>query len=288
MKTLLSVLFASSLLTAARAAPALPSVEERVADLEAYMDNVAAPGKAKAALVEEPVIYKEGSATLEGFHVYDKAVEGKRPAVLIIHQWTGLTEYEKGRARMLAEMGYNVLAADIYGQGIRPQPPEAGQEAGKYKNDRTLFRARLNVALEALKADVRTDPEKIAAIGYCFGGSGVLEIAREGTELAGVVSFHGALDAAPGMEAQAGKIKTKILVLHGADDPFVKPEAVAGFQKEMTDAKADWQMVFYSGAVHAFTQKEAGNDNSKGAAYNEAADKRSWEAMKSFFAEIFK
>ncbi len=243
---------------------------------------------ATAELFEQPVIYKEGGVTLEGFHVCDKAIEGKRPAVLIIHQWTGLTEYEKRRARMLAEMGYNVFAADIYGQGIRPQPPAAGQEAGKYKGDRKLFRARLDAGLEWLKADERTDPKKIAAIGYCFGGTGVLELAREGTDIAGVVSFHGSLDAAPGMEAQAGKIKTKVLVLHGADDPFVKPEIVAGFQKEMTDAKADWQMVSYSGAVHAFTQKEAGNDNSKGAAYNEAADKRSWEAMKSFFAEIFK
>ncbi len=288
MKALLSLLFASSLLTVAPAAPAPPSVEERVADLEAYMNNVAAPGKANAALVEVPVIYKEGSTTLEGYHVYDKAAEGKRPSVLIIHQWTGLTEYEKRRARMLAEMGYNVFAADIYGQGIRPQPPAAGQEAGKYKGDRKLFRARLDAGLEWLKADERTDPKKIAAIGYCFGGTGVLELAREGTDIAGVVSFHGSLDAAVGMEAQAGKIKTKVLVLHGADDPFVKPEVVTGFQKEMTDAKADWQMVFYSGAVHAFTQKEAGNDNSKGAAYNEAADKRSWEAMKSFFAEIFK
>ena len=243
---------------------------------------------AHAALVEKAVIYQQDGATLEGFHVYDDARSGKRPAVLVIHQWTGLTEYEKRRSRLLAELGYNVFAADIYGQGIRPKPPEAGKKAGKYKGDRPLYRARLTAALAWLKADERTEPAKIAAIGYCFGGTGVLELARSGAEVAGVVSFHGSLDAAAGMAAEAGKISAKVLVLHGADDPFAPAAQVAAFQKEMTDAKADWQLVLYGGAVHAFTQKEAGSDNSKGAAYNEAADRRSWDAMKAFFAELFK
>lgn len=241
-----------------------------------------------AALVEKPVTYQQGGATLEGFHVYDDAVTGKRPAVLVIHQWTGLSDNEKRRSRMLAEMGYNVLAADIYGQGVRPQPPEAGKEAGKYKGDRALYRARLTAALDLLKADERSDKTKVAAIGYCFGGTGVLELARSGADVAGVVSFHGGLDAAPGLTAVAGKIPAKILVLHGAADTYVPAEQVAAFQKEMTDAKADWQMVFYSGAVHAFTQKEAGSDPSKGVAYHEAADRRSWVAMQSFFTELFK
>lgn len=242
---------------------------------------------AHAALVEKAVTYQQGGTTLEGFQVYDDAVAGRRPAVLVIHQWTGLTDYEKGRSRMLAELGYNVLAADIYGKGIRPQPPEAGKEAGKYKGDRTLFRTRLTTALDLLKADERTDAKKIAAIGYCFGGTGVLELARSGADLAGVVSFHGSLDAADGMTALPGKVSAKVLVLHGAADPYVPPAQVAAFQKEMDDAKADWQLVFYSGAVHAFTQKEAGNDPSKGAAYDAVADRRSWVAMKSFFAELF-
>ena len=242
---------------------------------------------AHAALVEKAVTYQQGGTTLEGFHVYDDAVAGRRPAVLVIHQWTGLTDYEKGRSRMLAELGYNVLAADIYGQGIRPQPPDAGKEAGKYKGDRTLFRARLTAALDLLKADERTDAKKVAAIGYCFGGTGVLELARSGADLAGVVSFHGSLDAADGMTALPGKISAKVLVLHSAADPYVPPAQVAAFQKEMDEAKADWQLVFYSGAVHAFTQKEAGNDPSKGAAYDAVADRRSWVAMKSFFAELF-
>lgn len=241
-----------------------------------------------AALVEKVITYQQGGATLEGFQVYDDAVAGKRPAVLVIHQWTGLTDNERRRSRMLAGLGYNVLAADIYGQGIRPEPPEAGKEAGKYKGDRKLYRERMLAALELLKRDERTEASKIAAIGYCFGGTGVLEMARAGTEIAGVVSFHGGLDAAPGMEAVAGKVPAKILVLHGADDPYVPAEQVAAFEKEMNAAKADWQMNFYSGAVHAFTQKEAGNDNSKGAAYNESADRRSWQAMKAFFDEILK
>ena len=242
---------------------------------------------AHAALVEQSVIYQQGGASLEGFHVYDNATTGKRPAILVIHQWTGLTEYEKRRSRMLAELGYNVFAADIYGQGIRPQPPEAGKEAGKYKADRKLFRERINAALELLKSDDYTDVSKIAAIGYCFGGTGVLELARSGADVKGVVSFHGSLDAAPDMAAAEGKIPAKILVLHGAADPFAPAEQVAGLEKELTDAKADWQVVLYSGAVHSFTQKEAGNDPSKGAAYQEAADRRSWEAMKSFFSELF-
>lgn len=242
----------------------------------------------KAALVEKSVTYQQGGARLEGFHVYDDAVTSKRPAILVVHQWTGLSDYEKRRSRMLAEIGYNVFAADIYGQGIRPQPPEAGKEAGKYKGDRTLYRARLTAALDVLKADERTDAKKIAAIGYCFGGTGVLELARSGADIAGVVSFHGGLAAAPGMTAEAGKIRAQVLALNGADDPFVSGDEATAFQEEMTHAKAKWRATYYEGAVHAFTQKEAGNDNSKGAAYNEEADRQSWAAMQSFFTELFK
>lgn len=243
---------------------------------------------AHATLIEKAVIYQQGGAALEGFHVYDDALVGKRPAILVIHQWTGLGDYEKRRSRMLAEMGYNVFAADIYGQGIRPLVPDAAREAGKYKGDRALYRARLTAGLVWLRADERTDPEKIAAIGYCFGGSGVLELARSGSRIAGVVSFHGALDAASGMTAEAGKIVAKVLVLHGADDPYAPAEQVTALQKEMTAAQADWQIILYSGAVHSFTQKEAGDDSNKGAAYNASADHRSWAAMQAFFTELFK
>jgi dienelactone hydrolase len=243
---------------------------------------------AHGAPVEKTVTYEQGGVTLEGFHVYDDATSGKRPAVLVIHQWTGPGNYEKGRARQLAELGYNVFVADIYGQGVRPVPPESGKEAGKYKSDRKLFRARLDAALEQLKKDERTEESKIAAIGYCFGGTGVLELARSGADVAGVVSFHGGLASTPGFAAEKGKVNAKVLVLHGAIDPHVKPEEVAGFEKEFNEAEADWQLTAYSGAVHSFTQKMAGDDPSKGSAYNAKADARSWEAMKVFFTEIFK
>lgn len=241
-----------------------------------------------AAPVGKAVIYQQGGVELEGYHAHDDSRTGKRPAVLVIHQWTGLSDYEKRRSHMLAEMGYNVLAADIYGKGIRPQPPAAGKEAGTYKNDRTLFRARIQAALDTLKADPLTDASRVAVIGYCFGGTGALEAARAGMKVNGVVSFHGGLDAQPGLTATPGSAMPKILVLHGAADPYVPATQVAAFHKEMDDAKADWQMVFYSGAVHSFTHKEAGDDPSKGAAYQEAADLRSWEAMRAFFAEVFR
>ncbi len=240
-----------------------------------------------AAVVERGVKYKLGEVELEGFHAYDDKVEGKRPGVLIIHQWTGLTDYEKMRARMLAELGFNVFAADVYGIGIRPQPPEAGTVAGKYKGDRELFRARMIAGLEVLKSDERTDPSKLVAIGYCFGGTGVLELARAGVALNGVVSFHGGLATAPELTAKKGAIPAKVLVLHGAADPFVPAAEVDAFKKEMEAAGANMKMVSYNGAVHAFTQKMAGDDPSKGAAYHKEADQRSWEDMKRFFAEIF-
>lgn len=248
---------------------------------------VLAPLLASAALVEDTVEYESDGTVLEGFHVYDDSVEGKRPGVLVIHQWTGLTDYEKDRSRQLAELGYNVFAADIYGKGIRPEPPEAGQQAGKYKGDRKLYRERLMAGLGQLSNDERTDAGRIAAIGYCFGGTGVLELARAGADIAGVVSFHGGLGAAEGMEAPEGGVKASVLVCHGAVDPHVPDEEVAAFAGEMRKAGADWQLIAYGGAVHAFTQKMAGDDPSNGAAYDEAADRRSWKAMQVFFDEIF-
>lgn len=240
-----------------------------------------------ADIVAKPVDYRQGDTALEGFHAYDDSIQGKRPGILVVHQWTGLTDYEKSRSKMLAELGYNVVALDIYGKGVRPQPPEAGEQAGKYTGDRKLYRARLDAGLELLRKDPRTDPERIAAIGYCFGGTGVLELARSGADVAGVVSFHGGLGAADGMEATKDTLKARILVCHGADDPFVPNDEILAFTTEMREADADWQLNAYGNAVHAFTQKMAGDDNSKGAAYNEKADRRSWKAMRAFFDELF-
>jgi dienelactone hydrolase len=241
---------------------------------------------ANAEIKEAAVEYKAGGVACEGWQAYDTRTTGKRPAVLIIHQWTGVSENEKMRARMLAELGYNVFVVDIYGKGIRPQPPAAGQEAGKYKNDRALYRQRLNAGLDVLKKDERTDTSKIAAIGYCFGGTGVLELARDGADVKGVVSFHGGLGTPTPQDAK--NIKCEVLVCHGADDPFVPPAEVEAFKKEMKDANVKYEFIAYPGAVHSFTQKAAGNDNSKGAAYNEDADKKSWASMKEFFARVLK
>lgn len=240
---------------------------------------------AGAAIVEKPVEYKAGDVVCEGWQAYDDAVAGKRPAVLIVHQWTGVSDNEKMRAKMLAELGYNVLVADVYGKGIRPQPPESGKEAGKYKADRGLLRQRVNDALSVLNKDAKSDTAKIACIGYCFGGMASIELGRSGAPIKGIVSFHGSLDSpAP---ADGKNIKAKVLILHGADDPFISAKDMAAFQQEMKDSGVDYKLVEYPGAVHAFTQVAAGNDNSKGAAYNEAADKASWEEMKAFFSRIF-
>jgi dienelactone hydrolase len=242
---------------------------------------------AQAQIKTEVIEYKQGNAVLEGLLTYDSTLSGKRPGVLVIHQWKGLSDYEKKRSEMLAKLGYVVFAVDIYGKGIRPNnPADAAAMSAKYKNDRGLLRERAQAGLQVLKKHSLTDARRVAAIGYCFGGTTALELARSGAELAGVVSFHGGLST-PNPE-DARNIKGSVLALHGADDPFVPPAEVAGFKEEMRKAQVDWQLVGYGHAVHSFTDWGAGNDNSKGSAYNEKADRRSWEAMKSFFVEILK
>jgi dienelactone hydrolase len=247
------------------------------------------PVSLRAEVRERAIEYRDGNVVLEGFLAYDESKarpgSGRAPGVLIIHQWLGLTENERMRARMLAELGYVAFAADIYGKEGRPRDRgEAPQAAGKYKGDRQLFRRRLLLGLEELRRQPGVDPSRIAGIGYCFGGTGALELARTGADLRGVVSFHGGLDS-PNPE-DGKKIKAKVLVLHGAADPFVPQKDIEAFKKELDDAKVDWQMVYYAGAVHAFTQKEAGNDPSKGAAYDARADRRSWSALRTFFDEV--
>lgn len=242
---------------------------------------------ASAGVKTELVTYKQGDAVLEGYVVYDPALKGPRPGVVLVHDWMGVGEYVQMRARQVAEMGYVAFVADIYGKGVRPtNTQEASAQAGKYRADRALLRARARAALDQLLANRRVDPKRVAAIGYCFGGGTVLELARSGAPLAGVISFHGNLDTPHPEDAR--QIKGKVLVLHGADDPFVPAAVVEAFQKEMKDAHVDWEFTAYGGAVHAFTQKGAGDDPSKGAAYNASADVRSFDRMKSFFAEIFK
>jgi len=240
---------------------------------------------AHAAIQSKTIDYMQGDTPLEGVLVWDDAVTGPRPGVLVVHQWLGLTAYEKHRAEMLAQLGYVAFCADIYGKGVRPKDTsEAGALAGKYKGDRQLLRARVNAGLDELKKSELVDASRIAAIGYCFGGTTVIELARSGADIKGVVSFHGGLDSPT--PADGKNIKTKVLALAGADDPFQKPEDLTAFESEMRDAKVDWRLIFYGGAVHSFTQPDPGFSN-PGAKYNERADKRSWADMKQFFAEIF-
>jgi dienelactone hydrolase len=240
----------------------------------------------EAKILTQTIEYKQGDTPLEGFLAYDDSISGKRPGVLVVHQWLGLTAYEKHRAEQLAALGYVAFCADIYGKDNRPKDvSEAGPLAGKFKSDRQLLRARVDAALNELKKNELVDPNRIAAIGYCFGGTTVIELALNGADLNGVVSFHGGLDAPN--PADAKNIKCKVLALAGADDPFQKPDDLTAFENEMRDNKVDWQIVFYGGAVHSFTQPDPGFSN-PGAKYNEKADQRSWQAMKDFFAEIFK
>ena len=243
-------------------------------------------GRAHAKVVHQLVDYKQGSAVLEGYVAYDDAVKGKRPGVLVVHAWMGLDDNARKRADMLAGLGYVAFAADIYGKGIRPtSPDEAGKLAGKYKGDRKLLRARVDAAFDAMLKNPMVDAAKTGAIGYCFGGTTAIELGRSGVPVKGIVTFHGGLDSPT--PADGKNIKARMLILHGAADPFEKPDDFAAFQKEMADNKIDWQLTEYGGAVHCFTDSTAGSDPSKGCAYDPVADARSWVAMKTFFADLF-
>jgi dienelactone hydrolase len=238
-----------------------------------------------AALKTQIVQYKQGDALLEGYLAYDDAFTGKRPGILVVHEWKGLNGYAKRRADMLAQLGYVAFAADIYGKGIRPQTvEEAGAMAGKFKADRALLRARVNAGLDVLKSQPNVEGSQLAAIGYCFGGTAVLELGRSGADVKGIVSFHGGLSSPTPQDAK--NIKAKVLVLHGAADPSVKADEVAAFEKEMTDANVNYRLIKYPGAMHGFTNPDNKNVP-PGVLYNEAADKASWIEMQKFFKEIF-
>jgi len=207
--------------------------------------------------------------------------------VLVVHEWWGLNDYAKRRAEELARLGYVAFALDMYGKGkATTDAKEAGRLSGMFKDNRPLGRARAAAGLDVLRSRPQVDPARLAAIGYCFGGTVVLELARSGADLKGAASFHGSL-ATPN-PADAGNIKGKVLVLHGADDPFESSAEVATFQDEMRQANVDWQMNIYGGAVHSFTNPDSGRAGIKGVAYNEAADRRSWQALRAFFDEIFR
>ncbi len=232
----------------------------------------------------KPVVYKDGSQKLNGFAIAPAKKAMKKAGILILPAWKGIDAHAKTVAEDLSKLGYYAFIADIYGEGNYPTDNQsAGEKSGYYKKNITEYHQRINRALqELIKAGA--DASRIVVIGYCFGGTGALEAARMNFPVRGVVSFHGGLSR--DATRTVNPIKPKVLALHGADDPSVPAAQVLVFQQEMRDAKADWQMVYYANAVHAFTDPDAGNDNSKGAAYNELAAKRSWEHMKVFLNEI--
>jgi dienelactone hydrolase len=230
------------------------------------------------------VDYKDGQEVLSGFGIKAKSGFKDKPGVLVLPAWFGIDANSKDSATKLADLGYYAFVADIYGKDNRPKnTTEAGAKAGYYKKNVAEYQKRIQLALDEL-IKLGANPDKIVVIGYCFGGTGAIEAARANMKVQGVVSFHGGL----GKDATraTGKINPKVLVLHGADDPYVPKEEIDAFQNEMRTSGADWQMIYYANAVHAFTHKDAGSDNSKGAAYNEKADKRSWEAMHDFLKEV--
>lgn len=233
--------------------------------------------------------YKAGDVNLKGFLAYDDSVEGKKPGVIVVHEWWGHNEYARNRAKMLAELGYVALAVDMYGDGKTAEHPD---DAAKFMNEAfanaELFKQKFDAGLELLKSQPQTDPEKTAAIGYCFGGATVLGMARTGVNLKGVVSFHGIL--ATENPAQKGNVKAKLLVFNGANDPFVPRETVDAFKKEMADAEADLTFVEFEGVQHSFTNPgatEVGKKYELPLVYDEQADQKSWAQMQEFFKKIF-
>lgn len=237
----------------------------------------------QAKLTTKNVPYQIDNENFEGYLAFNGTAD-KKPGLLVVHNWMGITAETKSKVDALAKLGYVVFAVDVYGKDIRPKDAQAaGTEAGKYKQNRVLLRERLKAGLEQLKKIKGIDQQKLAAIGYCFGGTAVLELARGGAPLKAVVSFHGGLDSP---EPAIGKnITAKVLALHGADDPFEPAADLTAFENEMRTNKIDWQLIKYGNTVHSFTEKAAGSDNSKGAAYNADSDRRSWAAMKAFLTE---
>lgn len=232
----------------------------------------------------KPVTYQDGSQKLNGFSIAPAKGNMKKAGILILPAWMGIDNHSKRVAAQLSQLGYHAFIADIYGEGNYPADTKAaGEKAGYYKKNITAYHQRIKLAMQELIKS-GADASRIVVIGYCFGGTGALEVARENFPVKAVVSFHGGLDR--DSTRTINPVKTQVLVLHGADDPYAPVPVILAFQKEMRAAKADWQMIYYANAVHSFTEAEAGNDNSKGAAYNEIADKRSWKHMLLFLDEV--
>jgi len=238
---------------------------------------------AEAKVVTRTIAYDHDGQKLQGYLAYDDAKAGPRPGVLVIHEWWGLNDYTKMRTRQLAEMGYVAFAADMYGDGKTTRDPKEAQAwASAVSSPPGMLAARSKAGLDVMRKEKVTDVERMAAIGFCFGGTTVLQLAYAGVPLKGVVTFHGGLVVPD--EQQASKIRSPIVILHGAEDTFVKPETIDGMRKALDAAKVDWFMVSYAQAVHAFTNPDADSFKIPGIGYNEKAATRSWDEMARFFA----
>jgi dienelactone hydrolase len=247
------------------------------------------PEPAGPSIQTEEVEYTDGDITMKGFLAWDANQSGLRPGVLVVHEWWGHNDYARRRARELAELGYTALAVDMYGNGKQAEhPDDAGQFAAEVMQNMPVAQARFEAAHELLDAHPTTDPDRTAAIGYCFGGGVVLAMARAGADLDAVVSFHGSLPVEAIENPDA--VKAKFLILHGAADSFATPEQIEAFKKSMDDAGVDYRFVTYEGAKHSFTNPDAdayAKEFGLPIAYDAAADEQSWQAMQDFFAEIF-
>lgn len=243
----------------------------------------------ETGILTEEVTYRVGDTKLKGYLAWDSRQKGPRPGVLVVHEWWGHNDYVRKRARMLAGLGYTALALDMYGDGkVADHPEDAMKFMNEVVSNMDVAKARFEAAYELLKKHETNDPNHIAAVGYCFGGAVVLHMARFGVDLDGVVSFHGNL--ATQAPAKKGAVKSKVLVLHGADDSLVPPDQVAAFKREMEAAEVDYSFIEFPGAKHAFTN-EAATENGKKfgmpLAYHEAADQKSWEEMTKFLEAVF-
>ena len=258
--------------------------------LFAFVVGIAGVATAEPKIRGETVEYSVQGMVLKGYLAYDESTQVKRPGVLVVHEWWGLNDYARKRAKMVTELGYAALAIDMYGDGkTAMHPDDAGKFSSELMKNFDVAKARFIAAMDFLKQQPFVDPTRIAAIGYCFGGGVVLNVARQGLDLKGVASFHGGLTAIK--PAQPNGIKAKILVLNGGADKFITPEQIEAFKQEMKSAGADFQFISYPGATHSFTNPEAtelGKKFNMPIAYNAEADKKSWDELKEFLNAVFR
>lgn len=239
-----------------------------------------------AEVVTATVAYRHGDVELEGFLAYDNALEGRRPAVLVVHEWWGLNNFAREQARRLAALGYVALAVDMYGKGVLAETPDKARAlATAITSDQALWRGRIQAAVAVVKQDARVDPARVAAIGFCFGGTTVLQLAATGEDVAAVVCFHGSLP--PFSAADAGRTKARLLILHGAADTLIPDTQVNSFVDSLRVGQIDWQLVYYAGAKHGFMNRAADDLKMEGVGYDATAARRAWAQMRAFLDEVF-